>query len=490
MAEFDFQSFLDQYQGDGQPQVAGDFGSSGDPSSFQTVDFVPDGTQWSMADQGSGSQADAAGFDPFALAGKGMDAAVNAVGNNLPGAIAGTVSTAALGLPGLAIPYLLSKFGDTSPEAVAKAGGYALQQGADATGVDPVTGGPARGSVSATVTNPPGLSSASVPGFDVTKPFDPFSYSSGGGSLSPQGVGASGGSGDFFGGQNFFTDGASGYTPFVPDTMGLNNDLSSKYFDAASQFEKAAAEFDSAPLLQATSDSFARARDALQRDTEKRIGDLNASFERSRIQGSSLASGTMASAQKEFELNAADLANKEAQATAQVKLQEITTKADYASKATAARIAGTQAVIDNVFKTANLGAQNATVQAQLADSSNRLKQVLASLQEDMQKTQVQIAAQEAQSIRASVTNMDIAKLNAETQQKTNQVQQNIEQSKINADKSQGIGSLVGTVLAPTIGKVGNSIADSLFGTKPSSADYLAANLFGIGLPASKPGLFA
>ena len=435
-------AFLNQYQGNGQPDQAG----------FDPFSYVPNGTVSNpMAGvTGTGGEdatygAESQGYNP--------DPQFRADGS--------------------AIPVMEH----TSTPGVYRVNGQ-LVDGF----LNPI-GGTANGDTTFNVANGNAVTAA-APSFSPSNPYAPVDLSGFTNSLFGTQTVTAPGSSDLFG-----VPGGGGFTPFVPDTMGLSSYQAKSFMSAADLFTKQASEYDISPLVTAGKQSFDLARTRLTDARQKALGDIQFGLERSKIAGSSLASDTIASANAEFAKQEADLAVKEAQFNAQAKLQELSARSDLLTKAADARTQAYTAQIDTVLKTATLGAQNAQVQAGLIDSANKLKGTLAALQQDTMKTRMQIMAQEAESIRNNLTQTTIANIGADSAKNNAATQIEIANKQLAQDKAQGVGGLVGSVLTPALTRVGSQIGDYLFGTKPTTADYTAANLFGIGLPASKTGIF-
>lgn len=499
-------SFLDEYQGSGQPD-------EGTYLPFDTM-YVPDGSGSGDANgesysnsgfdiystpnlgrsrsdpvyspatgdillPGSGTGDANGGFDPFDILGKALDKGTSTVSRDLTLTLMGAL----FGLPGTAAGWALNKYGVGDNSALPPL----ADNGQNNYAPDP-TGTVAGGDTGTAGMSPQGFEGplGGGGGFSASNPYAPVDFGSltGGGSGTLNFTkGADGAYGvDLFGAP-------STVSRFVPDTMGIANSQAKSLFDAADLYESQASQFDLGPLVAAGKQSFDLARTRLTDARTKAIGDIKNQFARNKIAGSSLATGTLASANAEFAKQEADLAAQEAQFNAQAKLQELSARSDLMSKAAASRTQAYASQIDTILKTADLAAKDATIQAGLIDSANRLKGTLAALQQDTLKTQMSLMQQEAANIRSNLTNINVANINAETAKKQIQAQADAEAAKLRADKNQGIGNLLGAILAPSISRAGSGIADTLFGSKPSAQDYMLANLGLVGLPKATAGIF-
>ena len=255
----------------------------------------------------------------------------------------------------------------------------------------------------------------------------------------------------------------AGFDSFVPQTAGIAGERSKAFFEQAGRIESAAGELDLSPLLSAGKQKFDLARQRVNESKTKALGDMNAMFERNRIAGSSLAADRMVLASKEFEKQQRELDVEEATFSAQTKLQEITTKADLMQKASATRVQAYQSQIDDVMKVASLGAQNAQVQMAMQDSANRLYGVLASLEAQRTQIEMQIQAKEAESIRNSLTQIDVAGISADTAKRNADIMAASENARTKLERDQGIGQLI----SPITSGLMQGAANWLLGTGPT-----------------------
>lgn len=297
------------------------------------------------------------------------------------------------------------------------------------------------------VTNPPGLTSSTV-----TSP-QSFSRDNVYAPVNLGGIpGVTTSAASLFGSPD--TSG-QGFTPFVPDTMGLSLDRSKAFADQADLFQKQADEYDLSPITAAGKQAFDNRRQQLTQAREQALGNINAQFERNRISGSSLAASEITRAGLSFDDAEKQLSSDEATFNAQAKLQELTAKSDLMQKAFATRTQAIQTQIDDTFKIADFGSKNAEVQASLIDSQNKLKAAFAGIDSQTRDLQMQLMAQEAQSIRSNLTQISVGSAN-------NDAMAQVEQNKVDLARDQGTGKLLSPIIEPVTAQIGKSFSDWLF----------------------------
>lgn len=256
------------------------------------------------------------------------------------------------------------------------------------------------------------------------------------------------------------------FTPFVPETGGAVGDISRSLFDTADLFERQAAEFSLSPLVEAGAQRFAAARERLGRERQATLGEIEGMFNRNRISGSALAAASLASAGADFDIRDRELAVEEANFTADAKLRELSARADLTQRAAAARTQGFNVKLDALFKTAQFAQANAQIQAQLVDSSNRLKAAMAEIAEATVRIRMQLLQREAESIRTNLTNItlenlrgatarDVAEISGEAELRAGRERQEFE-------RDVGLGGLLTPIVAPAVSRVGELLADRLF----------------------------
>lgn len=321
---------------------------------------------------------------------------------------------------------------------------------------------PVSGAVTSTVTAEPFFS----PG-NPNQPVNPFSF--------PRTTLANvtGAFSDPMAGRSF-SDPIAGRS-LIPDTMGLVGARSTALINEAARLEMEAGKFSLGELANAKKRQFGLARERLEERRIARRGEAEAMLNRSRVGGSTLALAALGSVDAQFAEEAKALEVSEAESVAQSRLQEIEVKNELYTRASQARIQAVQSSIDDLFKTADIGLKDASLRIQAADiglkeaslrvqaaeSRDRLMAAFAAIEGEITRTQMQIAASEAQSIRDNITRLKVGR-------EANEASERINEKKIDFEADKGIGQALSGVIEPTITQVGRSLSDWIFGNDTNS----------------------
>lgn len=249
---------------------------------------------------------------------------------------------------------------------------------------------------------------------------------------------------------------------FVPDMMGLSGTRSRALFDEAARLESEAGRFSLGEITNAKQQQFALARERLGRTKASRMSEAEAMLNRNRVGGSTLAISALGTVDAEFAQQERELEVAEAESVAQSRLQEIDVKNELYSRASQSRIQAVQATVEDVFKTAELGMKDQALRVQAQESRDRLLAAFAAIEGEITRTQMQIAASEAQSIRDNLTRLKIGR-------ESNDASERINDARIGFETDKGIGQGLSGVLEPTVTQVGKSLSEWMFPSKTGSA---------------------
>lgn len=252
-------------------------------------------------------------------------------------------------------------------------------------------------------------------------------------------------------------------TPFIPETQGLSGVRSQRFMEQASFLEAQAGQFMEGlgALTTERQKGFDLAGKNLELGRAKALGDLGYQFERNKISGGSLRASTEASANAEYDRQKADLDVQRGESLAQSKLQELDVQTKLIQESSNLKLQAVQSDIDDSFKTAEFGRSTAEIQAQMRASGQQLFAAISAIQADIVKSQMDIAAREAQSIRAAI----FGEKNIETQMESAAA---IAKGERDQATNEGIGLLFEPAIQKGIAKIGGSIFDNIFGKSGGS----------------------
>lgn len=253
--------------------------------------------------------------------------------------------------------------------------------------------------------------------------------------------------------------------PFIPDTQGLAGARSRELFQQADFLAAQANQFlqGLGALTTERQKGFDQASQNLELAREKALGELGFQFERNKISGGNLRASVEASANAEFAQQQAQLDVQRGESLAQSKLQELEVQTNLIQQAGGLALQAVQANIDDVFQTAEFGAQSAAIQAQMRQAGQQLFAQISALQAETINNQMQLAAQEAQSIRAAIFGEQIA-------QEQNLSRERIAETQKEADIATGIGGFLEEPLSGGL--------DFLTGQAGNFLSGIAGNIFG------------